>query len=78
MAWSEVPAKLSKYRSQEYGGDEQADKLLGQFFIHSDADIDMIPAYKRDDFERELDHRQSACDNLATSRAWSPAMLRKV
>lgn len=78
MAWEDVPAKLAHYRTLEYEADVNADRLLANFGVFDDADLDMIPVYKRAEFEEQLDYRIGACENLAVSVGWSPEKLRKV
>lgn len=79
MAWADVPAKLAKYRTIQYGGDVEADKLLNAFGVFGgDEDLVMVPSYRRAEFEEKLDYRLGACEQLVTSKAWSPEMLRKV
>ncbi len=77
MSWEQVPAKLTEYRNIEYGGDVAADRLLAAYGV-LDGDINMIPAYRRDAFEDDLDYRLGACRELVKSKAWSPDTLRKV
>ena len=78
MAWENVPAKLAQYREMEYGGDDVADRLLADFGVFADEDLDMIPAYRRQEFEDQLDYRMGACANLTDSGGWTPEKLRKV
>lgn len=78
MSWPQVPAKLAQYRSIEYGGNDIADRFIKDFGILHDSDLDMVPLYKRAEFEAELDYRIGACLNLATSTGWRPDKLRQV
>jgi hypothetical protein len=78
MSWNDVPAKLAQYRTIEYGGDAVADQFRNNYGILSDADLDMLPVYKRVEFEAELDYRIGACENLSGSKAWRPETLRQV
>lgn len=78
MSWDQVPSKLAKYRTLEYSDDATVDQFRNNYGILSDADLDMLPVYKRIEFEAELDYRIGACENLAASKAWTPDMLRKV
>lgn len=84
MAWADVPAKLEKYRTMQYGGDRQADatlaahagvRVVGNTVTYS---IDYVPDSEKVPLEQELDYRIGACEQLEVSRGWSKDMLRKV
>jgi hypothetical protein len=76
MAWADVPAKLEKYRDQDYGGDDQADKLIEAYGGRDPRtgvlDVNNVMENYRQGFEEELDYRIGACENLETSKAWKP------
>lgn len=83
MAWEDIVTKLALYRTLEYGGNEQADKVIVNHYGVTFDPIDdamsaaTVPLNQRDDMEADLDYRIGACENLEESRAWSPDMLRK-
>lgn len=78
MAWADILARLAHYRTLEYEANVNADRLIRSFGATSDAEIDMIPVYRRDEFEQQLEYRIGACENLAASGGWSGDKLRQV
>lgn len=72
MAWADVPAKLAEYETIDYGGEENARRLLAAYSASILADV---PELLRPDFEADLDYRLGACKNLIASRAIDPNKL---
>lgn len=84
MAWEDVPAKLAEYRTIEYGGDENADRLLAAFYGWQPQSnprvygIEYVPEKLHAEFEDALDYRLNACRELVRSRAWDKEKIRRV
>lgn len=72
MAWEDVPEKFEKYENIDYGGEENARRLLAAYSASALADV---PELLRPDFEADLDYRLGACKNLVASRAVDPNKL---
>lgn len=80
MAWEDVPAKLVAYDAEEYAdnsnGTSASYKLVAKYTaLGAVINITNIPAFRREDFEEELDRRLGAVINLRKSRAVRPEKL---
>lgn len=72
MAWDDVPAKLARYASIEYGGEENARRLVVSFNVGT---ILELPEEMHEEFEQALDYRLGACENLVRSKAIDPRKM---
>lgn len=72
MAWADVDAKMARYIEIEYGGLDNAARLLAAFNADT---TDEVPVHRRDEFEEQLDYRLGACENLVRSRGINPKKL---
>lgn len=72
MAWEDVPAKMARYIDIEYGGLDNAARLLANFKADT---VDEVPVQLRVEFEEQLDYRLGACENLVRSRAINPKRI---
>lgn len=72
MAWEDVPAKMARYIDIEYGGLDNAARLLAKFKADT---VDEVPVQLRVEFEEQLDYRLGACENLVRSRAINPKRI---
>lgn len=73
MSWATVPAKFAEYQENEYGGVENARRLLVRFTPTNV--LANVPVSLQEEFERQLDYQLGACRELVKSRAIDPKKL---
>ena len=76
MAWSDIPQKIAVLEAEPYYAANTVKNLIkayGGTQLNGPDSVDLIPDYRRADFEEQIDYYTEACKNLFNSRAVRPS-----